>query len=222
MKKNMWIVVGALLLASVCGCETDAVSVTKEVIDDSTNTETTRVPESVRSISLPSQQAANWTREHLQDWDHDGFIIDEDCDDKNSDVYPGAYEWCDYIDNNCNGQTDESWKQIFAESFGMPCFAMGTNGCKTKGIWMCDFSRDWIACNAPPRDPSMEVCNGEDDDCNGVTDTDEWPHLGEVCEFVTENDCTSIGVYACNSKTYDAYCTGEDIPIPPEKCPYGE
>lgn len=31
-----------------------------------------------------------------------------DCDDKNPSVHPGTVETCNYIDDNCNGETDES------------------------------------------------------------------------------------------------------------------
>lgn len=31
-----------------------------------------------------------------------------DCDDSNVNTYPGATEWCDGINNDCDGQTDES------------------------------------------------------------------------------------------------------------------
>lgn len=39
----------------------------------------------------------------------EGYVADStDCDDTRNDTYPGALEFCDAIDNNCNGQIDES------------------------------------------------------------------------------------------------------------------
>jgi hypothetical protein len=41
------------------------------------------------------------------DLDNDGFLNVDDCDDLEFDVYPGAPEICDGLDNNCDGQIDE-------------------------------------------------------------------------------------------------------------------
>jgi hypothetical protein len=42
------------------------------------------------------------------DSDGDGWTTDEgDCDDDNWWTYPGAEEYCDGVDNNCDGNTDE-------------------------------------------------------------------------------------------------------------------
>ena len=43
----------------------------------------------------------------VRDLDGDGYTSDEDCDDNNVFVYPGATENCDGVDNNCDGVTDE-------------------------------------------------------------------------------------------------------------------
>jgi hypothetical protein len=40
------------------------------------------------------------------DADQDGICSDLDCDDQNAEKYPGAAEWCDGVDNNCDGKTD--------------------------------------------------------------------------------------------------------------------
>jgi len=43
----------------------------------------------------------------LSDFDRDGFSEDEDCDNENADIFPGAEEICsDSIDNNCDGMID--------------------------------------------------------------------------------------------------------------------
>ena len=40
------------------------------------------------------------------DADNDSYFDDEDCDDTNAAVYPGAPEYCDGVDNNCDGETE--------------------------------------------------------------------------------------------------------------------
>lgn len=41
------------------------------------------------------------------DLDQDGYVNADDCDDLEFDVFPGATEFCDGLDNNCDGQIDE-------------------------------------------------------------------------------------------------------------------
>ena len=41
------------------------------------------------------------------DADRDGYTEDEDCDDDNPEVNPAAFEVCDGIDNDCNGDIDD-------------------------------------------------------------------------------------------------------------------
>ena len=40
------------------------------------------------------------------DADGDGYTVDEDCDDGDATVFPGAPELCDGLDNNCDGRFD--------------------------------------------------------------------------------------------------------------------
>jgi hypothetical protein len=44
------------------------------------------------------------------DTDGDGWTIEEgDCDDNNWWAFPGAEEYCDGVDNDCDGNTDENF-----------------------------------------------------------------------------------------------------------------
>ena len=45
------------------------------------------------------------------DADGDGYLSD-DCDNNDAAINPGADEYCDGVDNNCDGQTDESLSLI--------------------------------------------------------------------------------------------------------------
>lgn len=68
-----------------------------------------------------------------EDFDGDGFggvsiaacgvISADDCDDMNSDVNPVASEICNYLDDNCNGESDEFVQNVYyadadADGFG--------------------------------------------------------------------------------------------------------
>ncbi len=112
-----------------------------------------------------------------------------DCNDADPGVHPGAVEVCDGRDQNCNGLVDDG----------------ATGG----GTWYRDADKDTFgndldvstACSQPlgyiarggdcdDRSPTInpngkEVCNGRDDDCDGLGDE------GGVCPCPTFNFGTS-------------------------------
>lgn len=49
-------------------------------------------------------------RDRLLDYDHDGYVDvargGADCDDANPEVFPGAAERCDGVDDDCDGVVD--------------------------------------------------------------------------------------------------------------------
>ena len=74
-------------------------------------------------------------------------------------VVPAASETCNGVDDDCNGQTDES----FACRVGSTTSC--TSSCGTTGTSTCTSTCTPGAC-VPP----AETCNGIDDDCDGIAD----------------------------------------------------
>ena len=106
------------------------------------------------------------------DADQDGYTSGEDCDDSNPEVSPDAEEVCDGIDNNCDGTVDEGVTQTFyadadQDGFGNP--EISTDACQLPDGYVGNGSD----CNDidPDSYPSApEICDGEDNDCNGTPD----------------------------------------------------
>jgi hypothetical protein len=78
-------------------------------------------------------------------------LCDNDCNDNDPKVYPGAVELCNNRDDNCNGQVDEGARTV--------C-----------GLGWCSRYADGCGLSCTPGAPAVEVCNDFDDDCDGVAD----------------------------------------------------
>ena len=81
-------------------------------------------------------------------------LCDNDCNDNDPTIYPGAPEICDGKDNNCNNQIDEGARTVC----GVGWCAKYADGCGA-GASQCT-----------PGAPRPEECNDFDDDCDGVID----------------------------------------------------
>lgn len=93
-----------------------------------------------------------------------GYVSDnQDCDDQNANINPKATELCDNVDNNCNGQIDEGF------NVGQNCSA-GFGECARTGVFVCKQDGSGTQCNATPGTPTTEICDGKDNDCDGLTD----------------------------------------------------
>ena len=105
----------------------------------------------------------------VEDNDEDGYPADEDCDDNNDAIYPGADEVCDGEDNDCDDETDED--PVDGET------------------WYADGDDDGYGDD----DDTVEACAEPDGytDRGGDCDDDEenaFPGNTEVCDEI-DNDC---------------------------------
>jgi MYXO-CTERM domain-containing protein len=86
-------------------------------------------------------------------------------------VTPGT-EVCNGIDDNCNGQIDEGTLPGVGEKCGN-----GLGTCQS-GTYVCTNGK--LVCNATGM-PMPEICNGIDDNCDGVIDNGNFPQTGMPC-----------------------------------------
>ena len=63
-----------------------------------------------------------------------GFVEDNtDCDDSSADAYPGGEETCDGLDNDCNGEVDETGA-VGEVTYYTDADTKYTNSCKHKKL----------------------------------------------------------------------------------------
>lgn len=113
------------------------------------------------------------------DLDGDGFPggdgAEDDCDDADGAIHPGAEETCDAVDNDCDGTVDEPdavdatiwYSDADGDEYGNPEVAQlacdAPSGHVADGT-DCDDTDGSIQPGAP------EWCNAVDDDCDGEVD----------------------------------------------------
>ena len=107
------------------------------------------------------------------DADDDGFTAAEgDCNDLDAATHPEAAEDCDSIDNNCNGSVDEGVSSVWfpdsdADGFGDAANAITACESVDGTVPNADDCDDGSAATYPG---ATELCDGVDNDCDGLPD----------------------------------------------------
>jgi hypothetical protein len=166
-----------------------------------------------------------------------GYVADDtDCDDAKSTTYPGADEYCDGVDSDCDGTLDEDdaldvatwYADTDSDTYGDP--AVTDIDCSQPTGYVadntdCDDSTNTVSPAA------TEYCNSVDDNCDGTVDEDSaadaatwyadsdtdtygdpatsYAACSQPTGYVADNtDCddTKIGTYP----GADEYCDGVD------------
>ena len=180
------------------------------------------------------------------DIDGDGVDGDEDCDDLDPMVSPLAVEVCDGVDNSCDGLVDAGFQDSDSDGFancidpdddGDGVFDAHDNCPKQKNIDQGDFDSDGLGdmcdmdadgdgidamedCNdlhasVSPLKP--EVCDGVDNNCDGIVDEgfadDDYDGLANCVDADDDNDGWLDGKDNCpsvfNPKQEDADSNGK-------------
>ncbi|MHC4839249.1 MAG: putative metal-binding motif-containing protein, partial [Planctomycetota bacterium] len=106
---------------------------------------------------------------------------------------PAAAELCDALDNDCDGTADEGY--LLQE----PCVS-GQGLCRAEGFKVCAGDGRAVTCGAVPLPPQPELCDEEDNDCDGMVDED-FPDIGLPCDSEDDPDLCPYGVWGCDLRT---------------------
>ena len=100
----------------------------------------------------------------------------EDCDDTDAEVHPGAAERCDDLDDDCDGVADDGapgyqdwYADLDLDGYGDATYSVVD--CAAPAGFVDD-SSDCNDLNSRIYPGNTETCDGFDNDCDGVTDTD--------------------------------------------------
>jgi len=137
--------------------------------------------------------------EERVDNDGDGWFAQDDCDDNNPMIHPGAPERCDGVDTDCDGVEDDGedvvdgstwYPDADGDGFGDP--RQERTACSQPEGFVAD-QGDCDDTDATIHDGAEELCDGVDNDCDGETDegladASTWYADGDRDGFGTDDD----------------------------------
>lgn len=146
----------------------------------------------------------------------------EDCDDTTGSISPDAEEVCDGKDNNCDGRTDENGGNVYfidSDGDGYGDANETTLGCDSAPEGYADNANDCDDDAAAINPDADEVCDGNDNNCDGLIDEDlttlffvdaDKDGYGSSADYVAA--CTAPSGYVANNQD----CVDSDNTINPD------
>ena len=144
-----------------------------------------------------------------------GFVSDNtDCDDADGAIKPSATEICDLIDNDCDGDIDDADSSVVGSTTYYADLDGDTYGDPTNALTACVAPSSYVSddtdCDDGARSinpAATELCNGVDDDCDGVSDngvlgTSTACPAEDCAEILDDNPAALDGNYELDLGTY--------------------
>ena len=122
----------------------------------------------------PEELDEDPVQSELTDMDSDGYLSDEDCNDSQAEVHPGAPELCDGMDNDCDGEVDEevmTTSYLDADEDGYGDSSQSTEGCEIPAGYV-PIGTDCNDSDSDSYPGASERCDELDNDCDGEIDED--------------------------------------------------
>jgi len=138
-----------------------------------------------------------------EDIDGDGWTVAQgDCDDRDRDVFPGAVETCNGLDDNCNGVVDETFPDTDGDGTADCRDSEDCDGLDNDGDGLIDEDFADADGDGVVDCLNSEICDGLDNDGDGEIDEG----------FDLDGD----GFTSCGSATTPADCDDTDPTVHPD------